>query len=332
MKPICPACHGLGYLVGRPASPVGSGSTPPSGAAPASAGPAELGTRSRADDERAQARLCACQATCGVCRGTRFRIVRDGAWDVAVPCDCGRLIGRIRAFNAAGLPAAYAEKTLSPRGPDDPRGFHDRRLASLVRAKLLVTRYQQLGQPVTASSEGASGPSQPARGLVLVGGPGLGKTHLVSALISHLTLERGIACRFVDYYQLLASIRATFDGKGPETEASILAPLIEVPVLVLDDLGKGQATPWEWTIVDQLITRRYNAGRVVIATTNFLLAEDLDRRAQQPQAGAWDARRRRVEEALEDRIGDRLVSRLRETCEFCLLEGSDFRPQLAARR
>jgi DNA replication protein DnaC len=316
MKSPCPACHGLGYLIGR---------------APASVGDPGPRARANPDDERAQARLCACQASCATCRGTRFRIVRDGAWDVAVPCECGRLLGRIRAFNAAGLPAAYAEKTLSPRGPDDPRGFHDRRLSSLVRAKLLVTRYQQLGQPGPGTGEGAPN-GAPSRGLVLVGGPGLGKTHLVSALLAHLTLERGIACRFVDYYQLLASIRSTFDGKSSESEASILAPLIETPVLVLDDLGKGQATPWEWTIVDQLITRRYNAGRVVIATTNFLLAEDLERRAQQPQSGAWDARRRRTEEALEDRIGDRLVSRLRETCEFCLLEGTDFRPQLAARR
>lgn len=316
MKTPCPTCHGLGYLVGRGAGRADAAR--PDGA--------------RSEDELAQARVCACEATCSTCRGTRFRIVREGPWDVAVPCDCGRLIGRVRAFNAAGIPAAYADKTLSPRGADDPRGFHDRRLASLVRAKLLVTRYQQLGQPASGPAEPSGPGASPARGLVLAGGPGLGKTHLACALLSHLTLERGIACLFVDYYQLLASIRATFDGRSGETEASILSPLIEVPVLVLDDLGKGQATPWEWTIVDQLITRRYNAGRVVIATTNFLLAEDLERRSQQPQSGAWDARRRRVEEALEDRIGDRLVSRLRETCEFCLLEGSDFRPQLATRR
>jgi hypothetical protein len=320
MKTPCPACQGLGHLIGR-------------------------------DGELAQASVCACQDTCAMCRGTRFRIVRDGPWEVAVPCDCARIFERVRAFNAAGIPAAYAQKTLSLRGPDDPTGFRDRKLESLVRAKLLVTRYQQLavtppparpgpGRPATRDlARGAPalpgrGETVPAprpetpRGLVLVGGPGLGKTHLVCALLAHLTLERGIGCRFVDYYQLLARIRSTFDGRGgAESEASILAPLVETPVLVLDDLGKGQATPWEWTIVDQLITRRYNAGRVVIATTNFLLADDLDRRAQQPQSG-----RRRAEESLEDRIGDRLVSRLRETCEFCLLEGSDYRALLGARR
>jgi hypothetical protein len=321
MKTPCPACEGLGHLIGR-------------------------------DGELAQATVCACQEACATCRGTRFRIVRDGPWDVAVPCDCARGFERVRAFNAAGIPAAYAQKTLSLRGPDDPAGFRDRKLESLVRAKLLVTRYQQLAFGGPAAKPAPARPRPPSeltrgtpqlparaeptpapraespRGLVLVGAPGLGKTHLACALLTHLTLERGIGCRFVDYYQLLARIRSTFDGRGgAESEASILAPLVETPVLVLDDLGKGQATPWEWTIVDQLITRRYNAGRVVIATTNFLLADDLDRRAQQPQGG-----RRRADESLEDRIGDRLVSRLRETCEFCLLEGSDYRPLIGARR
>lgn len=291
MSSTCSECQGLGYVVIR-------------------------------KDELAHAAVCGCQSQCGLCRGRRFNIVVEKGYDVAVPCQCARVFERVRAFNSARIPAAYANKTLSSQGPDDQRGFHDRRLDSLKRAKVLVTRYQHMQLKAMDGGEAA-------RGLVLVGGPGLGKTHLVCALLGYLALERGIACRFVDYYQLLARIRATFDGRSAESEASILAPLVETPVLVLDDLGKGQATAWEWTIVDQLITRRYNAGRVVLATTNFPLAEDLERRQQVVGSHAPNHRRGpRNEESLEDRIGERLVSRLRETAEFALLDGTDYRPLL----
>jgi DNA replication protein DnaC len=285
----CEACQGAGYRVGR-------------------AG------------ELALATVCECQDRCARCGGQRFVIESRGGYDVAVPCSCTQAFRRVRAFNDARIPAAYGQKLLAS-GADDAAGFRDRGIPSLSKAKLLVNRYQQMrldgGDPSTA-----------ARGLVLAGGPGLGKTHLVCALLRYLTLERGVGCRFVDYYQLLAHIRSTFDGQGHETEATILAPLVEVPVLVLDDLGKGQATAWEWTIVDQLITRRYNAGRVVLATTNFPLAEELERRRQ--VVGPGGRRAREGTESLEDRIGERLVSRLRETAEFALLDGADYRVQLGS--
>jgi len=288
MKATCDDCKDLGYIIGR----VG---------------------------ELAEAAVCACQLRCERCRGMRFRVVSEGGYDIAQPCSCAGVFERVRAYNSAQIPAAYAQKSLAPRGADDPAWFRDRKIEALSRAKVLVGRYQQF-----SFKPGADGESP--RGLVLVGGPGLGKTHLVCALLGYLTLEKGVYCRFTDYYQLLAHIRSTFDGKSQESEATILKPLVDVPVLVIDDLGKGQATAWEWTIVDQLITRRYNAGRVVLATTNFPLAEDLDRRQQ--IVSTQRRRRPAQEESLEDRIGERLVSRLRETAEFAVLEGDDYRPLL----
>ena len=290
MNTPCPSCQGVGYRIGR-------------------------------KDEIAVAEVCSCQEACTICRGRRYRIVVENGYDVSVPCSCARVHDRVRVFSAARIPAAYASKTLALQSPDDTNGFHDRRLDALKRAKVLVTRYQFMSLAAGAGGE-------VPRGLVLIGTPGLGKTHLVCALLAYLALERGIPGRFVDYYQLLAHIRSTFDGRAQESEATILAPLVDVPVLVIDDLGKGQATPWEWTVIDQIITRRYNAGRVVLATTNFPLAEDLERRHQQVVGNHHRLKTPRVEESLEDRIGERLVSRLRETAEFAVLEGSDYRAEL----
>lgn len=259
--------------------------------------------------ELAHAEVCQCKRECTICRGSRFVIAREGPYEVARPCECAALFGRVRLYNDAQVPAGYADKRLTPMGPDDAHGFSDRGIESLKRAKAAVNRYR------VAFDEGDN------QGLVLMGGFGLGKTHLVCGLLAYLTLQRGIACRFVDYYSLLSRIRATFDrtpDRQPETEQSLIDPLVEVPVLAIDDLGKGQGSNWELTILDQIVTRRYNARRIIIATTNYLLERDLEH--AQPQR-----RNRRAGESLEERIGDRLVSRLHASCDMLVLDGPDYR-------
>lgn len=265
------------------------------------------------DGELARAEVCECKSECATCKGSRYLIAREGPYEVARPCDCAGLITRVRLYNDAQIPAGYADKSLVPSGPNDPHGFVHRDLESLKRAKAAVSRYSM------------SLEENNNQGLVLMGGYGLGKTHLVCSLLATLTLKRGIACRFVDYYSLLSRIRATFDRgdreKTGETEQSLIDPLVEVPVLVIDDLGKGQGSHWELTILDQIVTRRYNARRIIIATTNYLLDKDLDQQAHQGPA----RRGRRTGESLEERIGERLVSRLHASCDMLVLDGTDYR-------
>jgi len=254
--------------------------------------------------ELARASPCACQAQCQACGGERFVIREEGGYSVAAPCACVSLIERVTLFNEARVPAGYATKSIQDfiHKPDD---------RTLARAKQAFMRYIKAKDLLHA------------RGAVLAGSPGVGKTHLVCGLINYLTLQRGVACRFVDFFELTNQIRATFAGKTGESEASLIEPLVTVPVLVIDDLGKGRGSNWELTIVDQLITRRYNAGRVVMATTNYF-----------PERGAAGRRPpdtgRAVRESLDERIGDRLMSRLVEMADVMVLEGEDRRRMRSA--
>lgn len=274
----CPKCQGIGYSIGT-------------------------------KGEFAYAEACECQRDCTKCRGAQYLIAKEGIYEVARPCECVGLHNRVRLFNDAEIPGGYARKTLSPLRPKDPEGFQDRGNPSLVRAKEAVNRYRVGVDPDNA------------RGLVLMGGCGLGKTHLACGLLSFLTLQRGMPCRFIDYFSLLARIRETFDrGQregGRDSEREVIDAQVDVPVLVIDDLGKGKGSAWELTILDQIVTRRYNAKRVIIATTNYLLEEQLE-----AQMGTS---KRRTGESLEERIGERLVSRLHASCDMLLLDGSDYR-------
>lgn len=269
-------------------------------------------------DELAHAEPCPqCQASCPICHGVRIVIGLEGGYEVARPCACVSLLERIRLYNESGIPGAYADKHLAD--------FKDRGDHALARAHARMGRYRT-SQDIMSE-----------RGIVLLGGPGLGKTHLVVGLLAHLTLQRAVACRFVDFYQLCARIRATFNERGNDrddaNERDIIADLVAVPVLVLDDLGKGQGSAWELTVVDQLVTRRYNAKRIILATTNFLPEAELEAREKR-EAERQRARRRprAFEPSLEERIGARLLSRLHENCDFELLpEIDDYRLLLARR-
>jgi DNA replication protein DnaC len=204
----------------------------------------------------------------------------------------------VRAFNAAGIPAKYATKTLD--------GF-EAPTQDLGSVKDKAIRY---GRGFVVGE---------GRGLVWVGEPGTGKTHLMTAVIGYLTLQCGVSARFVDFFHLTARLRASYHDDEEETESDLLEPLVLVPVLAIDELGKGRGTAWELSIVDQLITRRYNAGRAILATSNYLPESLLG-----GGSGGRESRERLLE-SLEERIGRRSLSRLREMGEILVVRGNDYR-------
>ena len=276
------------------------------------------------EGEYAVAHVCECQVKCPQCRGARYLTSREGGYEVAVPCRCAGMFTRVQLFNDTKIPAGYAHKKLVCEGTHDVEvarrlgakldydGFYDRKNASLREAAARIREYDRTFTDAQR------------RGLVLVGGFGLGKTHLVCALLASLTLRNGVSCRFVDYHVLTSKIRWTFDGDKEDSESSIIEPLVDTQVLVIDDIGKAQASNWALSVLDQIVTRRYNARRVIFATTNYV--PELEQQREQGEMATRSQRRRRdLSESLEERVGERLVSRLRATCDFVTLEATDYR-------
>ena len=62
-----------------------------------------------------------------------------------------------------------------------------------------------------------------------------------------------------------------------------------------------------------------DARRIILATTNYLTEAELEKGHAAPKRG------RRLNESLEERIGERLVSRLFASCDMILLDGPDYR-------
>jgi DNA replication protein DnaC len=153
-----------------------------------------------------------------------------------------------------------------------------------------------------------------SRGYILSGPVGTGKTHLLSATLKHLALEVGARVAYVEISLLYAQIRRGFqDGRSG---GEIIQPLSQVDVLAIDELGKGRGSAFELDTLDELIARRYNAGRVTLFATNYSLKspEDRAQRGYVSTEAMVDATKE--SKLLCDRVGDRIYSRLCEMCEF----------------
>jgi DNA replication protein DnaC len=161
------------------------------------------------------------------------------------------------------------------------------------------------------------------KGLLLIGPIGVGKTHLAAGIIRELVMQKGIACLFYDYRELLKEIQNSYNPSVQTTEMEVLQAVFETEVLVLDELGAIKPTEWVWDTVSHVLNTRYNDECTTIITTNYS-----DQRpggeAQQSNSYSAAARANR-EETLGDRIGERMRSRLHEMCQIVTMRGEDYR-------
>jgi DNA replication protein DnaC len=231
-----------------------------------------------------------------------------------------------RLFEQAGIPARYRDCRL-----DNFQVAGDRRDVSvapaLIAARTLCQRYvDTFLQPEGDFREA---------GLIFVGRPGVGKTHLAVAVLRELMQLYGVHGRFVDFTTLVHQIQSTFDPSSAESKRSLLDPLQKCEVLVLDELGAQKPSAWVSEILYLVMNARYSERRPTLFTTNFVLEPvgSLDSPGAHSYPGAFDASPGLAsgggEPGLEQRIPARLVSRLYEMATPVSLEGvADFRREI----
>lgn len=108
---------------------------------------------------------------------------------------------------------------------------------------------------------------QPRGWLVLMGGFGCGKTHLAAAIANEM-LKINYEVLFTVVPDILDHLRATF---GPTSEVAYderFEQIRNAKMLILDDLGTENATPWAREKLYQIINHRYNYSLPTVITTN----------------------------------------------------------------
>ncbi len=109
--------------------------------------------------------------------------------------------------------------------------------------------------------------------LVLLGDYGCGKTHLAAA-IANERIKQGELALFVVVPDLLDYLRAAYAPDSTTTYDTRFEEVRSAPLLILDDLGTHNATPWAEEKLFQILNYRYNGRLPTVITSNQLL-EDL---------------------------------------------------------
>lgn len=253
--------------------------------------------------------LCEC-FHCDQCNGDGYLYILDEkGLSYARKCECSEFKKKLKRLNQAGIPDKFAQVT-----------FESFSAPSHQSQKLAKTRAMDF---VADFSRTASG-----KGLLFMGAPGLGKTHLAVAIIKTLVMEKGVDCKFVDFFQLLSDIRYGFSKDI--SEQALINPYVQSRVLVIDELAKGRNTEWELTILDQIISIRYNsANKVTLFTTNYMseahIKDKHDEKSSHVDFERQNFSDLLTTQTLQERVGPRIYSRLAEMCDFVMIQGEDHR-------
>lgn len=250
-------------------------------------------------------------------------------WINPAPCSCERATALLRAQEAmrkaeeeARRQKAEQERMQSRvnrligesgmRGRFQQRTFEnftvtDGNRAAHDAAKAYAERFKEL-LPITDEYGRVKCPAGKRNGLYFVGGVGTGKTHL-SAAIANRLLAQGTPVVCMTMIDLLARIKQTFD-RGGESEEAIMGLYQEVPLLIIDDMGKEQATAWGVKTIYAIVNARYEAYMPTIVTTNY---------------GNQDLIRRMTPRGEDNMTATATLDRLYEMCKAVPMTGQSWR-------
>ena len=161
--------------------------------------------------------------SCPHCHDTGWRTVTGDEASRVERCECWRTGVGQTMLAAAKIPPRYRSCELETFVTYP----NEKLLKTVERARRFIDAF-----PVVD------------KGLLLIGPPGIGKTHIAVAVLRQVVLDTGVRGLYYDTRHLLTTIRSTYNPVTRTSEVDILRPVMEAELLVLDDLGAERPTDW----------------------------------------------------------------------------------------
>ena len=149
------------------------------------------------------------------------------------------------------------------------------------------------------------------KGLYLYGDFGVGKSFMVAALAHDLSEKRGVSSTLLHYPSFVIDVK---NAIGDGNVKTLVDEIKQAEVLILDDIGAEQSTPWVRDEILQVILQyRMQEDLPTFFTSNFNF-EDVEKHFAKGKNGndeTWEARR--------------VMERIRYLAEETRLEGENRR-------
>lgn len=147
------------------------------------------------------------------------------------------------------------------------------------------------------------------KGIYFEGTNGTGKTHLAVAISLQL-INKGVPVICKSSIDLLADVKKAYDDASSISENAVIDIYRKVDLLIIDDLGKEQCTPWTVSTLYAILDYRYEDMKPTIITTNY--NEEMLIKRLTPQGG-------------DSLNAEAIVSRFRECNDVVTMAWEDYR-------
>lgn len=250
-------------------------------------------------------------------------MTREAAKTAGIPFDepkpvscpwCGKALeplgatfgGKVRWFTHSRC-GCEGEIAYEEKGRAEERRHDQEMMARRVAAAGIQRRYReaQTSTPEIVNYLNAFGDSE-GMGLYIHGGVGSGKTYAATALARAL-IYAGYSVMMATSTSMLDTIADTY-GKNAKSSDGV-GRYATCDMLVIDDLGKENASAWAVNTLFQILNARYEAMLATVITSQY----------------SFDALEKRMARSGERESAAAIVSRLKQVCTEIRLTSTDKR-------